>query len=114
MGVVNRGKQGDWGRRTRVLVRHLVDHRMQLLDRNAFFIRENMIVCRPSGALKRLVGTEVEIVLEGCGHVTLDQCAGDRVCIVIRRKCSLIGKETDMVTLLTHDDGKFDLKLVSS
>jgi hypothetical protein len=51
------------------LIRELIDHLLQIIDRNLGLIKENMVVNRASSALNCGVGIEIEVILKRMSDV---------------------------------------------
>jgi hypothetical protein len=92
------------------LIRELIDHLLQIIDRNLGLIKENMVVNRASSALDGSVGIEIEVILKGMSDVGFNQSARQGVSIAIRRLAvSILGEEADVMTLGADNDSPFDL-----
>ncbi len=92
------------------MIRELIDHLLQVIDRDLGLIKENMVVNRASSALNGSVGIEIEVILKRMSDVGFNQSTRQGVSIAIRRLAvSLLGEETDVMTLGADNDSPFDL-----
>lgn len=66
-------------------------------------------MCGPGGSLNGVMGAQIEVVLERVGHIFLHQCAWQGIPEPIRCRTPF-GKKADMMALLAHHDGEFDLQ----
>jgi hypothetical protein len=92
------------------LIRELIDHLLQIIDRNLGLIKENMVVNRASSALNGRVGVEIEVILKRMSDVGFNQSARQGVSIAISSLAvSVLGEEADVMTLGADNDSPLDL-----
>jgi hypothetical protein len=92
------------------LIRELINHLLQIIDRNLGFIMENMVVDRACSALNGGVGAEVEVILEGVSDIRFDESARKSVGISVGSlTVSILGEESDVMALCANDDSPLDL-----
>jgi len=93
-----------------VLVRELVDHLLQIGDRNLGIVLEDVVVNRAGCTLDGRVGVEIEIILKWMSDIALNKSTGEGVRVAIASLAvAVLGEETNVVTLGTNDDGPLDL-----
>jgi hypothetical protein len=92
------------------LIRELINHLLQIIDRNLGLIVENMVVNRACSALDCGVGAQVEVILEGVSNIRFDESAGKSVGISVSSlTVSILREEADVVALCANDDSPLDL-----
>ena len=92
------------------MIRELIDHLLQIIDRNLGLIKENMVVNRASSALNGSVGIEIEVILKRMSDVGFNQSARQGVSIAISSlTISILGEEADVMTLGADSDSPSDL-----
>jgi len=92
------------------LVRELVDHLLQIGDRNLGIVLKDVVVNRAGGALDGRVSIEIEVILEWMGDIPLNESTGEGVCVAISSlRVTVLGEEADVVTLGADNDGPLDL-----
>jgi hypothetical protein len=92
------------------LIRELIDHLLQIIDRNLSLIKENMVVNRASSALNGRVGVEIEVIFKRMSDVGFNQSARQGVSIAISSLAvSILGEEADVMTLGADNDSPLNL-----
>ena len=92
------------------MIRELIDHLLQIIDRNLGLVKENMVVNRASSALNGRVGVEIEVILKRMSDVGFNQSARQGVSIAISSlTVSILGEEADVMTLGADNNSPFDL-----
>ena len=92
------------------MIRELIDHLLQIIDRNLGLVKENMVVNRASSALNGRVGVEIEVILKRMSDVRFNQSARQGVSIAISSlTISILGEEADVMTLGADNDSPLDL-----
>lgn len=92
------------------MVRELVDHLLQVIDRDLGVILENVVVNWTSSALDGGMSAEIEVVLKWMSDIMLNKSTGKRVLVLITSLSIIIlGEEADMMTLGANNNGPLDL-----
>lgn len=104
-GKENGSHLADWGRSADVLIRLLVDERLQVSVAHACFVQKYCVVHRPSSSFDGGVSAEIEIVFERMGNTSLDKSTRKRVAVAI----AFLREEADVVALAADHDHKRDV-----
>lgn len=108
MNEVLTERDGSGG--SHVLVRELVDHLLQVVDRDLGLIHEDVVVNRASSTLDGGVGAEIEIVLKWMSDILFNESTWESVCVTIScLAVTILGEEADMMTLRADNHGPLDL-----
>lgn len=96
------------------LVAMLIDHLVQLIDRDTRFIHDDMVVRRSSSTLDCRMRTQVEVMLERMRNISLNESS--RMCVSILVASAVITslwEEANLVALAANDDREVDLQIIS-
>lgn len=98
--------QRHWSGRAHVLVGELVDHLLELIDRDLGLIQEHMIVDRTSSTLDGRVSIEIEVILKWMSDIMLNESTRKRISIAITSlDIVVLREEANVVTLGANSNG---------
>lgn len=91
----------------------LIDHLLEIIDRNLGLIQENLIMDRTRSTLDGSMSIQVEVILIRVSDIVLDECTRKWVAVAIPSlHIIFLGEEADVVTLGTDGDGPLDVSSV--
>lgn len=99
----------DRSRRPHVLVTVLVDEILELIGRHLRFVQKDVVMSRTCRTLDSRMRVQVKVILERMGDISLHQSSRMRVHILVSRRASLLGEESNVMTLRAHGHGELDL-----
>jgi hypothetical protein len=92
------------------LVRELIDHLLQVVDRDLGVILENVVVDWTSSALNGRMSAEIEVILKWMSDIVLNKGTGKGILVLVTsRTIILLRKEADVMTLGADNNGPLDL-----
>jgi hypothetical protein len=106
------GELTEWDRSggAHVLVWELIDHLLELIDRNLGIVLEHMVVNRTSSALDGGVSVEVEVILKWMSDIVLNKSTRIGVLVPVPSHIiPLLREEADVMTLGANSNGPLDL-----
>ena len=109
VSIVDGWENRDRSGRAHVLVTVLIDQVLELAGNHLGFIQKHMIVSWACSTLDSRVRVKVKVILERMSDITLHQGAWVGISVLISGCGSLLGEETNVVTLRAHGNGELDL-----
>lgn len=101
VSIVHSGEDRDRSSGADVLVRVLVDERLDLVVGPCGLVEQDVVVNGACSTLDGSVCTKVEVVLVRLSNARLDESAGQSVGVLVTTR---LGEETNVVTLRSNDN----------